>query len=57
MRYAILNSDNIVINIIKCDNTDNYNPGENNTLQLVESACNIGWEFSEGQFTDPNESE
>lgn len=57
-RYAIVNSDSIVENIIVWDGASPWSPPENKILVSVEEkVCNIGWKHDNGDFFDLNPPE
>lgn len=54
-RYAIVNAENIVENIVLWDEASAWLPPENTTLIKVEDiVCDLGWKHENGVFTDPN---
>jgi hypothetical protein len=57
-RYALINNQNIVDNIILWDGSDSWTPPENMTCINVESIkCGIGWSYDGTVFTAPPEPE
>jgi len=58
MKYAVINSSNIVENIIVWDGSAPYNPGAGMTLVEIQNNvfCAIGWIYdpSTQTFTNPN---
>lgn len=52
MRYAIVDENNIVINVIKWDGVSEYNPGEGKTVVKAEYV-NIGDQYNsnDGSFS------
>jgi hypothetical protein len=54
-RYAVVNQENKVVNIIIWDEVSQWSPPENHIIVNVEETfCDIGWAHNEGVFTDPN---
>lgn len=58
MKYAVINSSNIVENIIVWDGSAPYNSGEGMTLVEIQDGvfCSVGWLYDPATqtFTDPN---
>lgn len=53
-KYALINNQNIVDNIIVWDGGDSWQPPENMTCINVEDIeCNIGWIYDGSVFTAP----
>ena len=53
-RYALINNQNIVDNIVMWDGGDSWQPPENMTCINVESIeCSIGWVYDGSVFTAP----
>lgn len=53
-RYALINNQNIVDNIVVWDGGDSWQPPENMTCINVESIdCSIGWIYDGSVFTEP----
>ena len=48
MNYAIIDNDNICVNIVVWDGDANWNPGEGLTARIIEN-CGIG---NEVEFVD-----
>ena len=56
-RYAIINSDNIVENIILWDEAAQWTPPEGTTMVKVEEIfCGVGWKYENEAFTDPDQT-
>jgi hypothetical protein len=54
--YAIVNSDNIVENIIVWDEASAWSPPEGRIIVKAEGIiCGIGWKHENGVFTEPPE--
>ena len=54
-RYAIINSNGLVDNIILWDEATQWSPPEGMTMVKVEDiVCSIGWKYENEVFTDPN---
>jgi hypothetical protein len=54
-RYAIINSENIVDNVILWDEASSWSPPEGMTMIKVEGViCDIGWKYENEVFSDPN---
>ena len=54
-RYAIINSNGLVDNIILWDEATQWSPPEGMTMVKVEDIlCSIGWKYENEVFTDPN---
>jgi hypothetical protein len=54
-RYAVVNQENKVENIIVWDEASQWAPPEGRFIVNVEETpCDIGWVHDNGQFTDPN---
>lgn len=51
-RYAVLNSDNVVVNVIEWDGVTPYDPGEGLTLQFVPTV-DIGRVWDGTDFVNP----
>ena len=55
-KYALINNQNIVDNIVLWDGGDSWQPPENMTCINVESIdCSIGWVYDGSVFTEPEE--
>jgi len=53
-RYAIINSDNVVENVVLWDEVSQWSPPEGRSMIKVEDVvCGIGWVYDNGNFTDP----
>ena len=53
-RYAIINSNGLVDNIILWDEASQWSPPEGMTMVKVEEVrCDIGWKYENEVFTDP----
>jgi len=53
-KYALINNQNIVDNIILWDGVDSWQPPENMTCINVENiVCSIGWSYDGSVFTKP----
>ena len=53
-KYALINNQNIVDNIVLWDGGDSWQPPENMTCINVESIdCSIGWVYDGSVFTEP----
>ena len=53
-KYALINNQNIVDNIIVWDGGDSWQPPENMTCINVESIeCSIGWVYDGSVFSEP----
>ena len=54
-RYAIIDSDNLVDNIIIWDEAAQWSPPEGMTMVNVEGVlCDRGWKYENEIFTNPN---
>lgn len=54
-RYAVVNKDNIVDNIIVWDEASQWAPPEGFFIVKVEDVlCDIGWTHDNGVFSNPN---
>lgn len=51
-RYAVLNQDNVVVNVIEWDGVTPYDPGEGLTLQFVPTV-DIGRVWDGTDFVTP----
>ena len=53
-KYALINNQNIVENVISWDGESNWTPPENMTCLNVENVeCGIGWSYDGSVFTEP----
>jgi hypothetical protein len=53
-KYALINKQNIVENVISWDGESNWTPPENMTCLNVENIeCGIGWSYDGSVFTEP----
>lgn len=53
-RYALINNQNIIDNIVSWDGESNWTPPENMTCVNVENIfCDIGWTYNGSVFTAP----
>jgi hypothetical protein len=53
-RYAIVDSGNMVRNIILWDEASEWQPPENHIIVKVEDmVCDIGWTHDNGNFINP----
>lgn len=53
-KYALINNQNIVQNVISWDGESNWTPPENMTCLNVENIeCGIGWAYDGSVFTEP----
>jgi hypothetical protein len=53
-RYAIIDSNGLVDNIILWDEAAQWSPPEGMTMVKVEDIlCSIGWKYENEVFTDP----
>lgn len=53
-RYAIINSENIVDNVILWDESSQWSPPEGMTMVKVEGIfCDMNWKYENGVFVDP----
>ena len=53
-KYALINNQNIVDNIVLWDGGDSWQPPENMTCINVESIdCSIGWVYDGSVFSEP----
>lgn len=53
--FAVVNSDNVVENIVVWDGASLWSPPEGRILVSSEGKpCSIGWLHSNGEFSDPN---
>jgi hypothetical protein len=53
-KYALINNQNIVDNIVLWDGGDSWQPPENMTCVNVENIeCGIGWSYDGSVFTKP----
>lgn len=54
-KYAVVNTDNIVENIIVWDEASAWSPPEGRIIVKAEEIlCDIGWKHENGVFTNPN---
>lgn len=54
-KYAVVNADGIVDNIILWDEAAPWQPPEGSVMVKVEEVvCDIGWKYENNVFTDPN---
>ena len=54
-RYAIIDSNGLVDNIILWDEAAEWSPPENMTMVKAEDiACGIGWKYENEVFTAPD---
>lgn len=54
-RYAIIDAENTVKNIIIWDEVSTWAPPDNHIMVNVEDVhCDIGWKHENGVFTNPN---
>lgn len=55
MNYALLDNNNIIINVIVLTDESNYTPPEELTLIQIpaDTAAGIGWTYTNGQFIAP----
>jgi hypothetical protein len=53
-KYALINNQNIVQNVVSWDGSDSWQPPENMTCVNVENIeCGIGWSYDGSVFTEP----
>lgn len=53
-KYALINNQNIVDNIVVWDGGDSWNPPQNMTCINVEDIeCSIGWVYDGSVFSEP----
>lgn len=56
--YAVVDSNDVVQNIIVWDEVSQWQPPEGHSLVKADDvACNIGWKHNNGVFSDPNPPE
>ena len=56
-KYALINNQNIVENIVLWDGGDSWQPPSNLTCLNVENIlCSIGWTYDGSVFTAPDET-
>lgn len=54
-KHAVVNSDNVVENIIVWDESSDWRPPEGRFLVNVDEIfCDIGWVHNNGTFANPN---
>lgn len=54
-KHAVVNSDNVVENVIVWDESSDWRPPEGRVLVNVDEIfCDIGWHHNNGTFTNPN---
>ena len=54
-RYAIIDSNGIVNNIILWDESAQWSPPEGMTMVKVEEIlCDLGWKYENESFSNPN---
>lgn len=54
-RYAIIDSNGLVDNIILWDEASSWSPPEGMTMVKVEGVvCDLKWKYENEVFTDPN---
>lgn len=56
MNYAVINAQGLVVNTIVWDGTDEYDPGDGLTLEVIPdgSQAGIGWTYINGAFVEPS---
>lgn len=53
-KYALINNQNIVQNVVSWDGESNWTPPEDMTCVNVENIeCGIGWSYNDSVFTEP----
>jgi hypothetical protein len=53
-KYALINNQNIVQNVVSWDGSDSWQPPENMTCVNVENIeCGIGWSYDGSVFSEP----
>lgn len=58
MRYAIINTDNIVRNVVDWNGSDEWSPPPDTTLvELGDRTCGPGWIYDGHNFTPPPDPE
>lgn len=53
MNYAIVDSNNLVINIVVWDGLASWAPPEGCTAIPIANSCGIGWSYIDGEFVEP----
>ena len=54
-RYAIINSDNVVENVVLWDEVSQWSPPERrSTIKVEDVVCGIGWVYDNGGFANPS---
>jgi hypothetical protein len=55
-RFAVVNSDNIVENVIVWDEASDWTPPDGRFIVKAEEIrCDIGWIHNNGEFSEPPE--
>jgi hypothetical protein len=53
MTYAIINSENLVVNVIEWDGESDWQPPENHQVVLLTEG-GMGWSYINGVFVPPS---
>lgn len=54
-KYAVVNSNGIVDNIILWDESSQWQPPEGSIIvKIEENLCDIGWKHNNGEFIKPD---
>jgi len=57
MTYALINQDNLVVNVISWDGKSDWQPPEEFMAVPLQGEAGIGWSYIDGQFVPPPEEE
>lgn len=53
MTYAIINSENLVVNVIEWDGTTEWQPPDGHQIVPLAQEGGIGWSYVDGEFVSP----
>lgn len=57
-RYAVIDKNNVINNIILWDEASSWLPPEGHSIIKVEGiVCDIGWIYENGEFIEPPKEE
>ena len=54
MTYAIINSENLVVNVIEWDGTTEWQPPDGHQIVPLTQEGGIGWSYVNQEFINPN---
>jgi hypothetical protein len=55
-KYAVVNSENVVVNMVLWDEASQWSPpDEHIAVKAEDVACGIGWTHNDGAFVQPEE--